>query len=387
VQAMTSRGVEPFITTLEAPVWAQGNNAADRAKRFGPYPGAYHVQAKDFGDFMFAMATRYSGTFTDANGNTLPRVKYFQMWNEPNFGQYLISKKKSDIPPMYLRLLNAGYDSVKSVSKSNVVVGAGFGPYGNNQNATDVEPQVFMRSIMCLTGKAGQNLRDKKNCKTPKPKFDVWAQHPYTLNGTPTTKAGNPDSAALGDMPAIRRTLDYAVKARNVLPSGPKQLWATEFAWLANPPGLTNGGRQIGKSPATQAAYLSETAYRLWRLRFSAFVWYGLHDQTTNAFPTGLYKGGFPGGTPRPALAAFKFPFYADHSSRGVLFWGLVGRGGRTTVRIDRQIGSNWKRVTEVHTDGQGMFYTRLRASKGNYRASALDGPKSGLTSQAFRAR
>jgi hypothetical protein len=387
VRSMKARGVEPFITSLEAPVWAQGDNAADREKRFGPYPGAYHVQSKPFGDFMFAMATRYSGSFKDTSGNTLPRVRYFQMWNEPNFGQYLISRRQSDIPPMYVRLLNAGYDGVKSVSKSNVVIGAGFGPYGNNQNATDVEPQLFMRTIMCLTGKGGRSLGVKRGCKLPKPKFDVWAQHPYTLNGTPTTKAGNPDSASLGDMPAIRRTLDYAVKKKRVSPSGGKKLWATEFAWLANPPGLTNGGKQIGKSPATHAAYLSETAYRLWRLRFSGFIWYGLQDQQSNAFPTGLYQGNFPGAAARPALDAFKFPFFADESRGGVLFWGLVHNGGRTTVRIERQVGSNWKRVTDLRTDSQGMFYTRLRGKKANYRALALNGAKSGLTSQAFRAR
>jgi hypothetical protein len=386
VRAMNARGLEPLVTTLEAPQWAEGDDAADRAKRFS-HAGAYRPNAKEFGDFMFAMATRYSGSFKDAGGNTLPRVRYFQMWNEPNFGQYVVSQKKSQIPLVYLKLLNAGYDAVKSVSKSNLVISAGFGPYGNNQNATDVEPQVFMRSIMCLTGRGGAHLRVKRGCKTPKPKFDVWAQHPYTLNGRPTTKAGNPDSAALGDMPAIRRTLDFAVKKRRLSPRGGKKLWATEFAWFANPPGLVNGGRQLGKSPATHAAYLSETAYRLWRLRFSGFIWYGLHDQQTHTFPSGLYQGGFPGATPRPALDAFKFPFYADASRGGVLFWGLVGRGGRTTVRIERQVGSNWKRVTDLRTDGQGMFYTRLRGKKANYRATALDGAKSGLTSLAFRAR
>jgi hypothetical protein len=387
VRAMSSRGVDPFITILQAPPWAEGDDAADRANRFGNEAGVYRPNAKEFGDFMFAMATRYSGSFKDAAGNTLPRVTHFQIWNEPNFGQYLLSRRQSDIPLVYLKLLNAGYDAVKSVSKSNLVIAAGFGPFGNNQNATDVEPQVFMRSIMCLTGRGGQNLRDKKSCKTPKPKFDVWAQHPYTFGGTPTTRAGNPDSAALGDMPEIRRTLDFAVKSHNLAPSGRKGLWVTEFGWFADPPGVVNSGRQIGLPPAKQAAYLSETAFRLWKLRFGAMMWYGLHDRSANEFPTGLYQGQFPGAKARPALDAFHFPFYADAGSRGVLFWGLAHHGGRTTVRIERQVGNNWKRLADVRTDGQGMFYTRIRAKKANYRARALNGAKSGLTSQPFRAR
>ena len=386
VRSMSSRGVEPFVTTLEAPAWAEGDDAADRAKRFS-HAGAYRPNAKEFGDFMFAMATRYSGSFRDASGSVLPRVRYFQMWNEPNFGQYIVSQRQRDIPPIYLKLLNAGYDSVKSVSKSNVVISAGFGPYGNNQNATDVEPQLFMRTIMCLTGRGGNNLKVKRGCNLPKPKFDVWAQHPYTLIGTPTSRAGNPDSASLGDMGAIRRTLDFAVRKNRISPRGSKKLWATEFAWLANPPGLVNAGRQIGKSPATHAAYLSETLYRLWRQRFSALIWYGLHDQQSNHFPTGLYQGGFPNATPRPALGAFKFPFFADESRGGVLFWGMVHNGGRTNVRIERQVGDTFKRVTELTTDSRGMFFTRLRGKRANYRAVAVNGAKSGLTSQSFRAR
>jgi hypothetical protein len=387
VRAMKSRGVEPFITILEAPAWAEGDDAADRAKRFGD-AGTYRVNAKDVGDYMHAVATRYSGSFKDANGNTLPRVKFFQIWNEPNFAQYLVSRRKADIPKVYAKMLNAAYDEVKAVSRSNVVMTAGLGPYGNNGAATDVEPQVFMRSLLCLTGRGGRKLRDNRRCKYPKAKFDVWTQHPYTFGGTPRTSAGNPDSAALGDMAAVRRTLDYAVKVRNVAGKRRPALWVTEFGWFANPPGIIGGGRQLGLPPAKQAAYLSETAYRLWKLRFGAMVWYGLHDQTTHEFPTGLYQGSFPGATPRPALDAFKFPFFADYTSRkGVLFWGMVHKGGKTTVRIEKQSGSKFKRVVDLRTDSRGMFYSRVRVRKGTFRATALNGGKSGASSLTFKAR
>jgi hypothetical protein len=387
VRSMAARNVDPFLTVLEAPPWAEGDDAADRANRFGEDPGVYRPNAKEFGDFMHAMATRYSGSFQDANGNTLPRVRYFQIWNEPNFGQYLVSRKKTEIPPVYVKLLNAGYDAVKGVSKSNVVVGAGFGPYGNNQRATDVDPQVFMRSILCLTGSGGRHLQEKRGCRVPKPKFDAWAQHPYTFGGTPRTTAGSPDSAVMGKMIDIKRTLDFAVRKRNVGVRGRPALWVSEFGWFANPPGIVAGdGRQLGLPPARQAAYLSETAYRLWRLGFEAFVWFGVDDQSF-PFPTGLYQGQFPNATARPALEAFKFPFYADQSSRGVLFWGLASRGGRSTVRIERQVGSSFRRVADVRTDSRGMLYTRLKAPKGTYRARVTSGAKSGLTSLTFKAR
>src|SRR4051812_13334223 len=151
VRAAGSRGLSPLVTSYWAPGWAEGDNAADRARRQGDQ-GTYHPNAKDYGDFMHAMATRYSGSFPDpANpGRNLPRVRYFQLWNEPNFGQYLTATK-SRIPLYYSRLLNAGYDEVKGVSRSNLVLAAGLGPFGNNGHATDVEPQAFMRALMCLS--------------------------------------------------------------------------------------------------------------------------------------------------------------------------------------------------------------------------------------------
>jgi hypothetical protein len=245
-----------------------------------------------------------------------------------------------------------------------------------------------MRSMMCLMGQGGRKLRVQRRCPTPKPKFDIWTQHPYTFGGKPTTKGGSPDAAALGNMGDIRRTLDFAVRKRVLAPAGRKKLWVSEFGWFANPPGLMGQGKQLGLPPAKHAAYLSETAYRLWKLRFEALVWYGLHDQQ-HPFPSGLYRGGFPNNaTPRPALTAFRLPFYADRVKRGVLVWGMATRGGPTSVRIERRVGRRWRRVAVLRTDGRGMFYRkRLRGSKGTYRARVLGGPKRGMISRPFTAR
>jgi hypothetical protein len=170
-----------------------------------------------------------------------------------------------------------------------------------------------------------------------------------------------------------------------VSPGGSKRLWVTEFAWFSNPPGLANSGRQLGEPFPRQAAYLSETDYRLWRLGFSALVWYSLEDLTD--FPSGLYSGHGDAAQPKPALTAFEFPFYADAQGSRVLVWGLVSRGGKSQVRIEKRSGSTWKRVADVSTDRQGMLYTRLKGGRGSYRARALSGQKAGLQSLAFSAR
>jgi hypothetical protein len=386
VKVAASRGISPLLTVYGAPAWAEGDDDADRAQRTGD-PGTYQPNARAFGDFMTALATRYSGSFTPpGESQPLPRVKLFQLWNEPNFGQYLTAAKKSQIPVYYAKLLNAGYDAVKGVSKSNLVISAGLGPFGNNGHATDVDPQVFMRSLMCLMGTGGERLRAVRTCRVPKPKFDVWAQHPYTFGGKPSTAAQSPDGAALGNMDDVTRTLKFAVRKRAVLPRGSKRLWVTEFAWFSNPPGLASGsGKQLGEPFPRQAAYLSETAYRLWRTGFSALVWYSLEDLPN--FPSGLYSGHGSDAQAKPALTAFKFPFYADATRSRVLVWGLLSRGGRSTVRIEKVIGSSVKPVADVSTDKQGMFYTLLKGGKGTYRARALSGDRSGSESLPFKAR
>jgi hypothetical protein len=160
-------------------------------------------------------------------------------------------------------------------------------------------------------------------------------------------------------------------------------MWVTEFGWFSNPPGIVSGdGRQLGSPLSTQAAYLSETAYRLWKLGFRAMVWYGWHDQDN--FPAGLALGQSLRATPKPSLTAFRFPFYADHSKRGVLVWGIARGRERARVRIERRVGRRWRSAATVGTDARGMFHRRVRGPRGTYRARVVS---SGATSRPHRAR
>jgi hypothetical protein len=336
---------------------------------------------------MRAMARRYSGHFPDPQNPRLhlPRVRYFQMWNEQNFGIYLTSRSKTEIPRVYVRLLNAGYDAVKRVSHSNVVVTGGLGPYGYNGTAVDVEPQQFMRAMLCLTGRGGRHLRERSRCRTPKPKFDVWAQHPYTFGGRPTTHGGSADSVALGDLPEVRRTVAFAVHARKVAPARSKKLWVSEFGWFTNPPGLLSGsGVQLGVSPSRQAAYLSETAYRVWRAGFSAFVWYGLDDSP--GFPTGLVRRVTP-FDPKPSFTAMRVPFYGNARRGRVLVWGIAPGRARARIMVERRSDGRWLRVRSVRSDARGMFYRWVDGPPGSYRAVVTAGPRRGSASLSFHAR
>lgn len=383
VKATAGAGMQPLITSLLAPNWAEGTSAADRAKRTG-HPGTYRPNPRDYGDFAYAMAKRYSGRFPDpaVPGTTLPRVRLFQAWNEPNFGEYLTVPGKGKAAGHYSRMLNAFYAAVKSVVRSNKVLSAGMGPYGFNGHATDVDPQLFNRQLFCLEGRSTKLSRAKR-CNGPIPHFDIFTHHPYTLTGTPTSKAGSPDGGALGNMAEIKRMLTYAAAHGRVLPRGRPSLWVTEFSWYSNPPGRAPNGTELGKPLGVQARYLSATAYHLWRLGVGAMVWYNLDD--VPVWPGGLY---FQSGKAKPALRAFRLPFYAGVSRSRLNVWAnLSGSAARAKVRLERRSAGRWHKVDTLTADSHGIVWRRLAPARaGVYRIVVLSGTRKGDKSLPYQA-
>ncbi len=74
-------GLAPMLCITNSPKWAEGPAVG--------LPGTWPSPAK-FAQFSRAAARRYSGTFTPP-GQTepLPRVQYWEAWNEPNAGSNL----------------------------------------------------------------------------------------------------------------------------------------------------------------------------------------------------------------------------------------------------------------------------------------------------------
>lgn len=384
MRTATAQGLTPIVTTLSAPYWAQGPG------REGAGP-AWRPQPSDYKDFGIALAKRYSGTFADPAmpGQTLPRLRYYQAWNEPNFNRYLEPLKVGDKvigPGMYVNLLNAFYDGVKGVNGSNKVLGAGMGPFGYNGDNRDMDPQVFIRAAFCLQGTPVHQTR-MRHCGHALPKFDIWTQHPYTLEGTPTTAGVSPDAGAMGNVREIKRTLDRAAALKTLGVRGRRPLWITELDWMSDPPGYMNLGKPVG----LQAQYLSEAAYRLWRWGASVMIWYELRDQkqveNAGAWPGGLYFAGdaIADDRAKPALRAFQLPFYAERTGNGVYLWALVDGGGRTRLAVERMAKGRWHRVATLTTDRDGVLSARIaRPVKATYRVRSLSGRRSGLISWPY---
>jgi hypothetical protein len=137
-------------------------------------------------------------------------------------------------------------------------------------------------------------------------------------------------------------------------------MWATELAWWTNPP------FRYGVSPQTQARYLQQGLYILWREGVDTIFWLQIIDDPPGGFPGGLY---FYSGQPKPSAAAFKFPFLTMRSqSRVIRAWGLPPATG--TLRIQRQAGQGWTTILRIPVRHRNTFFVRLPTTRaGTYRA------------------
>jgi hypothetical protein len=353
-------GLKPILVLNAAPSWAEQGHISGRAGTSRPIP-------KEYGDFAFAAAQRYSGGLPG-----LPRVRRWQAWNEPNLSSYINPQYDAPItqpitpanrplsPDVYRPLVNAFADAVHSVSSKNLVIAGGLAPFAKFEPfAQAVAPLRFMRQLLCMTRKN----RPQPGC-TARTKFDVWAVHPYTQGG-PTHHALLPDNVSIGDMPQMRRLLLAASRAHHVVSSHRPKFWVTEFSWDTNPPDA--GGVPL----KLHARWVAEALYRMWRSGATLVTWFQLRDgfnptvPKAREFTSGLY---FRCGLllacdrPKPALRAFRFPFVAFKHGARIRVWGRTPRGKRAKVTIQQRRGGRFRRLARLRTDRFGIFTASLRS-------------------------
>jgi hypothetical protein len=360
VRTATAVGQSVELLVGHAPTWAEGANQPSYVE-----PGAWEPSTSALAAFAHAIALRYSGSFPDPllPGKHLPRVRYFQAWNEPNLPLYLMPQWLRaangsivpESPILYRAMLNAFYSAIKAVQPGALVLAAGTAPYGDPPGVDRMAPLVFLREMFCLTATLAP-----KHCPNP-PHLDALDHHPYGL--APTIKARLPNDVAVPDIGKIWGVLHAAQRAHHVLPAGPKPIWITEIDFSTSPPApLTQTG---------QAAYLSEAFYELWRQDVSRVYWFQLRDPPGkgNSFAgAGLY---FVNGVAKLAATAFRFPFVAlpvPHNKKSVILWGKSPVPG--TVQIQKRVGSGWQTIRRLKTTGGAIFYSVSQlSSRLQYRA------------------
>jgi Cellulase (glycosyl hydrolase family 5) len=346
IRLAVADGLLPFLDLVNAPQWAA---ATGRDRPSAPNP-------VEFGRFAKAAAMRYSGSF-----DGLPRVRYWQAWNEPNLSLYLEPQYVETAPfspGSYRTMVNEFAAGVKSVHGDNLVIAGGTAPFGGDNN---VPPLTFMREFLCLSA----SLQPK--C-TEKVHLDIWAHHPYTSGG-PTHQAFNANDASLGDLPEMRRVLTAGVESGNIVSSQPVEFWVTEFSWDSNPPDPKAVPIHL------QARWVAEALYRMWNTGVSLVTWFTLRDQPLyqSFYQSGLFFDGASLATarPKPAFTAFRFPVVGIPIPSGFLVWGRSPSGKPGRVIIEQSFKGGWNRLAMLRTDPFGIFQRSFkRRATGTVRAS-----------------
>lgn len=353
LRQLAARHLRLMIVVTGAPRWAEGPHRPRRAPA-----GTWKPNAPDFGRFARAAATRYSGHFPDPlhPGHDLPRVRYWEAWNEPNLSNYLTPQwtRKNHryvpaSPVIYRGLLDSFFTAVKRVSARNVVVGGATAPFGDLspslRNNARMQPVAFVKSLLCLQGRRLARSRCPRVAR-----MDVLDHHPYDIGG-PFQHAVNAGDVSVPDMGKLARLLRAAVRDRTLLPRTTKHLWATELGWVSRPP-----DRQ-GVPLRKQARWLEQALYVLWRERVSTVCWLQIADDSgPGGLAAGLYLAD---GKAKPAAAAFRFPFVVIiRRHHPVRVWGRSPAGG--IVQIERRDGHRWVTIRRMRVHRYGVFSAAL---------------------------
>ena len=361
VREASARGFQVMFLMNTAPRWAEGPNRPS-----GEQAGSWKPDANAYGRFGQALATRYSGSYPDPQGGTLPRVSYYETWNEPNLDFWIspqYSGGKNLGPELYRDLSNAFAQSVKSVHVDNQIVGPALAPFGGitGEKKTRTRPLKFMRDLFCLKGR--KTLKPRKCPGGDRYIVDIVSHHPISVTGPPTQKAFHPDDATSGDMGKVKRIVRAAERGNTIVTSGRVPLWASEYWYRTNPP--VNDGVSLKK----QARWVQQSLYVWWRQGVSMAIYNAMRDKPSfdPASAFGLY---FRDGEAKPGAKAFAFPFVGDRRSGSkVVLWGKSPATGK--MKFQRKRGNNWRTIARFDaTDGKVFAKTVKIRGKAKLRAS-----------------
>lgn len=374
ISKAAAAGLTTLVQIYLAPTWAERCEAPGE-------PGICNPDPVDFQKFTTAAVERYSG-----NHPGLPRVRFWEPWNEPNLHLFMKPQRvgsKRPSPGNYRVLLNRFADSVKKSNAGNQVVAGGLAPLGG-ENST--HPLDFMRRLFCMEGRSKPIPVRSCNVKV---RFDYWATNPYTTGG-PTHAAIHPDDVQMGDLPEVVKLIKAAKKAGRIVTNRKAiPLWVTEFSYDSAPP--DPGGLKMG----ILNRWTAEAMYRSWKAGFDTFMWLSLRDwyragdlPYSQTFESGLWFRGDTIGRDRPkaVLRVFKAPFVAFRSRKGILIWGkaLNGKPGSVAIRFGSKANRVRRRIATVRADRYGVFHRFIRTKVGRNKRGFVTATSGGFVSVPF---
>ncbi len=393
VRAAASRGMGvDMALEAPAPLWAIGAGLPPGTS--SGFVGSWEPSAKEYGLFVKAVGMRYDGHYTPPGQTApLPAVRFWSIWNEPNYGAQLapqaVDNSTVEVSPLlYRELLDAAWTALGQTGHADdkILIGE-IAPRGETTgdqpgNFSGMVPLRFIRALYCvdaslhpLQGTAA-TLRGCPATAAGSKAFPSqhpglfhatgFAFHPYPQGQvTPNTPTPNePDYADLPKLPELLATLDGAQEAYGSSTRLP--LYDTEFGYQTNPPETI--ARAI--SPTVAAYYMNWAEYISWsNPRVVSWDQYLLADPPPPSnFDTGLE---FANGKPKATYDAFRMPLYLPHSSgkkgQAIEVWGCL-RPARylkgtqvASIQFEPSSGGAFKTIQRVTvTDAYGYFDTHV---------------------------
>jgi polysaccharide biosynthesis protein PslG len=277
-----SAGVELLLSVVAAPSWATDNGRNGLPNR---------ANIPNFKYFMNEMAKRYKG-----------RVAAYQIWNEQNLAVENGGRVAS--AALYMDVLEAGYDGVKSGDPGAIVVSGPPATTETNRPDLAISDLNFFRQMFADPRfRTHMDVIGVHTGGTSNPPDSMWPNNPGPGPNFVTSREFY-----------FRRLEDYrALMLQYNL--GDQQLWVTEFGWATrnNTPGYEFGNNTSLEEQAewaVRAYQIARNEYSpwvggmfLWNLNFS-IPWTQkegnpLHEQASFAIINGDWS-------PRPAYTALK---------------------------------------------------------------------------------
>ena len=284
IRDATARGIGIDLTVgAHVPLWATGANAP---------PGGPHLQwkpsASEFGQFMRAVGTRYSGSYTPPGSSTpLPRVKFWAIWNEPNYGvdlapQAIDNSTVEVAPRLYRGLVDAAWSALHATGHGHdtILIGEtaprGLTTGNNPGNFSGMVPLRFIRALYCVGSISSRCKARRRRCAAAPPTASAskrfaaqnpglfhatgFADHPYPQGRSrPTSRRPtSPTMQICASLDNLERTLDTVQRGLRLGTKVPDLLDRVRLQ--TNPPETI--ARAIDSK--TAAYYLNWSEYISW---------------------------------------------------------------------------------------------------------------------------
>jgi hypothetical protein len=417
VRGAAARGLRVmFLVGGRAPDWAVSSSKSPA--------GSYQPSAVEFGRFIKAVGTRYSGTYVPAqagggapppppapppcptpvppgdpcpepipafaamrtasfsapqahaadDSGALPKVDIWAAWNEPNLSGWLqpqYNRKKVPVSPqIYRGLFLAAYDGLVASghAKDEILMGdlLPFARSGKTYPAR-VSPLKFLREMACVDNRyrayrgAAAASRGCTNFK-PLPGTGI-AYHPYTLAQGPEALTPLADDATINDLTRLDRAL-RKLSRRFVVHNMP--IWITEFGFQTDPPD------PFASPISLVPRYMSESEWLAYHdRRVKSYAQYPLSDDSTSGRGLARFHGFQSGinssaGNPKKFVyQAFKTPLFVRLVSRSsVEIFGGVRAASGGTVSIQTSLGGAFRPLSTVPLNRMGYFDRTFRLSR-----------------------